>query len=147
MNSIGKIIHGDSIAGIKSLFMNAYIHNVKVFNFYKKIEDKEKRLNLVTNIASDLSKKCKFLLYIDSESSNVIYSIIAYTLIDGNLKIYFAYTKYSFRGYGFCKLLLEHLEKESKVLSHCVPKKLERYSLWSKYVQTSPYYPVVSRKS
>lgn len=142
MSEIGMIIHGDQIRGIKSLFINSYIHYAKSINFYKKIE-KEKRLRLIENIAKDLSKKCKLLVYVDSEDSNVVYSVIAYTLEQGKLVVYFSYTKYPFRGYGFCKKLLSKLEEDSTSLSHCVPIKLGGYEIWKKYNQQQPYYPKI----
>lgn len=145
MTSFGKIV--TSAAHGINLFRNAYVQNCKEFSFYRGIKDPAKRISLLTQISDELAATKNIIYYCDSEDNNVIYSLLCYEVIDNKTIVYFAYTKYNFRGYGFCKELLDYIEsmEPTNRLVHCIPKQLTPKwgRLWAKYQRTAqPYYPI-----
>lgn len=142
MTSIGTIVagkHGNN------LFRNAYVNNLKSFSFYRKIDNPSKRIELLTKIADDLSLTKEFVYLCDKDDVNTIYSLVCYEVVDNKTIVYFAYTKYPFRSYGFCKELLDYIESlnPTNELEHRLPRELTPKwgKLWAKYKRTQPYYP------
>jgi hypothetical protein len=144
MTSIGTVVTSKA-HGI-NLFKNAYVQNCRDFSFYRGIKDPGKRISLLTQIADELADTKELIYFCDAEDNSVIYSVVCYEFVGNKTIVYFAYTKYNFRGYGFCKELLDYIEsmEPRNKLEHRVPKQLTPKwgKLWAKYQRTQPYYPI-----
>ena len=144
MNSIGVIVSGNH--GTSNLFKNSYVQNLKGLSFYRKIEDVGKRLDLLTAISDELAATKSFVYLCDRDDRDVIYSLVCYEIVGNKTIVYYAYTKYAFRGYGFCKELLDYIEalQPTNTLEHRIPRTLTPKwgKLWERYQRTQPYYPI-----
>jgi hypothetical protein len=144
MITFGTIVSGSH--GTNNLFKNSYVQNLKGLSFYRKIEDVGKRLDLLTKIADELSSTKSFVYLCDKDDPSIIYSLVCYEIVDNKTIVYYAYTKYPFRGCGFCKDLLNYIEslQPTNTLEHRIPRTLTPKwgKLWEKYQRTQPYYPI-----
>ena len=145
MSSIATIRFGNGTflpKGVVNLFQNSYVRTCKSWSYYRKIP-RSVKVNLLTKSSEDLLSNKQFAWVCDKEDKNVIYSLICYEIIDKKLIVYFAFTKYDFRGYGFTGSILKQIEKGTNEWTYRVPKILKKYpKLWSKYLREPPHYPL-----
>jgi hypothetical protein len=114
---------------------------MKALSFYRGIES---RLQLLSANADYLADNADFIYVCDSEYPEIIYSVLCYTQSDNKIIVYFAYTKYNFRGYGFCGQLLKHIDNGNPKY-HRVPRVLvpKWEKLWRDYKAMQPLYPTL----
>jgi hypothetical protein len=145
MGSIIEITRGDGKdvpKGVIHLFQHSYLRTCKSWSYYRRMNFLTK-IDLLSKVSQDLSSNKCFIWACDKEDKNVLYSLLCYEIIDKKLIVYFAFTKYDFRGYGFVSKLLKEVEKGTSEWIHKVPKLLGKYpKLWGKYKREPPHYPI-----
>jgi hypothetical protein len=132
-----EIQSSSAVDGV-NLFKHAYVQNMKSLSYYRNVKS---RIQILSANAEYLAQHAELVYLCDSEYPEIVYSVLCYSQAPNKTIVYFAYTKYNFRGYGFCSKLLRHIDNGSPKY-HCVPRvltpKWER--LWKQYQQLPPLY-------